>query len=892
MTGGLKSVPRIAERILRASAPAGDADQIAADLEEALAKRTATLGVARARWWYRWQVARSVGPLVRLRVAGALAQLGGPAPILSDFRFSLRQIGRAPLFYSVLIAVIGLGIGINAGLFTVANVYVGRPAPGIESDSRLVRLAATRASRSTMKDVDTPLSYRDIVDLRELRAVFGDVAGWQSHGMVVDLGGGAQSATGTYVTDNYFLVLGVHMAAGTGFPESGERAAVPLVVIGHMLWVNHFASSPTAIGKSVRIGNQRFTIVGVAPPEFVGVNNTNLGRDAVWVPLAARPMLEPDAADALTRRDRMELNGFARLAGVKAGEVAHATRALATRFAVEDPVGHARFSISAARMTGIDSRESNDFQEIMFAFTLIGGLVVAITCTNVSALLLGRAVSRRREIGIRLSLGASRARIIRQLLTECLVVSFAGAAFGLTLYVVGVKVAYAVIPELIYGLRPERDTFAFAAVFAVLVTVVFGLVPALHASREGIATVVKDGGSRGMRRSRLQAAFVVAQLACSQPVLVVTALLLADLRHDSYGNADKAPPNVATMSLELFTTRRSFTPAANDSAIRNMRAVLAATRAQVAAIPGVSSAGVGVSGWAGDSRFETAEGGALPPVISQTFVSADYFTTTGIPLRRGRAIGVSEDRQESAVVVVSEAAAKLLWPNEDPLGKRLVRVNRGGSEERTTLEVIGVVGVAEYDEGRERPVVFVPLTTIDFVPYAPGLAVRTAGDAQAYMPAIRRAIREIDPLLPVTRSMTMAERYARRRAEAMQVSLGLFTVGGLALALASLGLYAIIAFAVAQRTKEIGIRLAVGATTREVVHHFFRGGMLVTAIGLAIGLPVTVIGIKLIAANMLGFTVQNLATVGLILIAIAGIASWLPARRAATVDPLIALRSE
>jgi len=809
----------------------------------------------------------------------------------NDIRLAFRQIARAPLFSGVLIVVIALGIGINAGLLTTLNEYAWRPAPGIVSDGRLARLTPKAARGRDDRMVDARLSYPDIQDLRERREAFSEVAGWGGTSLAVDFGAGAESVDAYYVTANYLRVLGVTLAAGTGFPDGVDQSAAPMVVIGHSLWMTHFGGSPEAIGKTIRIMNLTFTVVGVAPPRFVGVDVLRLGNSSIWVPLGARALLAPETGDDLRRRETVFLDAVVRLApGVSAAEVSPLTAVLAARVAQREPESHRRFTISAERLAGM-RQERSDTRELVIAFFVIVTLVIVITCTNVSALLLGRAVARRREIGVRLAMGATRLRIIRQMLTEALVLGIAGALVGLALYTITIKIAYATIPEVIYGLDPAPDTFFFAAVFALVATIAFGLAPALHASKADIGEVIKNSGTLQIRRSRLQASFVVIQLSCSIPALVVTSLVLTDMRRGM--NDEGAPASVVTMSSQVAAG-----PGTRDSVAIAAPATFARVRQRLEAIPGVQSVGVGameyvIAGRYEELSFEAPDGGGAGPRPRQLHVSPGYFAARDIPLLKGRAIGREEDQPGSVAVVIDQEVASRLWPGADPIGRQLMR-HSDPSGESTALVVIGVAGRASYDDVERAPRVYVPIATARAL-YEVDIAVRPSGEARPFVSPIRAAIREVEPLATVGNVSTLAEQYAGRRREALLSNLAAFAVGAAALLLASLGLYAIIAFAVAQRTREIGVRLAMGATSGDVVRHFFKGGLKVTAIGLAIGLPATVAGIVLVKASLIGFNVQKVAAVMLVvpvLIVIAGLASWLPARRAGRVDPLDALRSE
>lgn len=825
-----------------------------------------------------------------------------------DVRFALRQIARTPLFSGVVIAVIALGIGVNAGLLTTLNRFVWRPAPGIEQTSRLVRLNATAVRGETDRSSGVPLSYRDVQDLRAVPEAFTDVAAWQPRTLAADFGAGTQSVMTSYATANYFRVLGVPMVAGAGFPVWADTATDAIVVISHSLWISHFAGRADAIGTTIRVMHRPFTLVGVAPPLFAGVNVANMGQDAIWIPLGARALLEPDAP-FLVDRDAMSLQAAGRLAdGVAPRAVERLTAPLAMRIAREDPDAHRGFAIHAERLTGM-RRGNSDRTETEAAFFLAAVLIVAITCTNVSALLLGRAVSRRREIGVRLSLGATRFRVVRQMLTESLVLAVAGALLALALYVAAVRVVQATIPEVAHVLAIEPATFGFAGLFAVVTTLVFGLAPALHASRAGIGEVIKESAGHAIGRSRLQASLIVLQLACSLPVLVITSLVLAGLR--AAAGESPAPASVVTMSAGLHRLAAPGQTSAErlDAAGAATVPVFSRVRRRLEDIPGVASAAI--SAGSGRTAFEAARAGGagerIVMTLQQVHVSAGYFATLGVPIVRGRAIGRDEDRAGSLAVVVSEDAARRLWPGEDPIGKRLFRRPRvvatepyrvqGASRapEETALEVIGVATTPTYDEDRLTPRVFTAFANAGSL-CCVTVAVRSAEPAaRPLVPQIRAAIREVDPFATAGMIATLAEQHARRERETALSHLAALGVGVATLLLASLGLYAIIAFAVAQRTREIGVRLAVGATPADVVRHFFRHGVAVTGIALAVGLPVTIAGIRVAEASVLGFNPEHVGAVVLVvatLTLIAAVASWLPARRAALVDPLVALRSE
>ena len=817
----------------------------------------------------------------------------------SDIRFAFRQIAAAPLLSGVIIAVLALGIGINAGLLTVIDIYAWQPAPGIPRDRSLTRLLPM-AKQQSGRITRTALSYPEVLDLRAQHDVFADVAGWTANTLAVDAGAGAETMLVSYTTGNFFRLLRVPLAAGPGFPDDVDRTGAPIAIITYSIWQKYFGGSLEAIGKTIRVMDQPLTIVGVTPPLFAGIDAQNFGQPAIWVPLGVRALVKPDADGDAFARSTTVLVSIARLAPrVSAGDVERRVATIAAQLAQSEPTTHTGLLIRAERLTGL--RPSSDRTELLAAVFLVATLIIVITCTNVSALLLGRAAARRREIAIRLALGATRRRVIRQLLTESLVLAACGASLALALYIPSIKVAYAVMPDIVYGLAPQPSTFAFAALFAGIATIVFGVAPAFHATSADIGETMKNSGGGAIHRSRLQALFVVAQLACSQPVLVVTSLVLADIRAKVNNEASRAPASVVTMSWVLHrseTVNATSAPSGHSRSPEMDLRELESIRQRVKLVHGVVRAAVSSAGVPretvvrikGKETFELPSG-TSPSDLRSLYVTADYFDALGMPVLRGRAIGVDDDRPGSVAVVVNKAAADALWPEENPIGKSLIRRN---DDREQPLEVIGVVGQAPYEVPPADAMVFAPLSTARSG-WNAAFTASTATGARTLVPQIRAAVREIEPYIAIGDVTTLAEKYARQRHEAVQSNLAAFAIGVAALFLASLGLYAIIAHAVAERTREIGVRLAMGASPARVVAHFFRDGIRVSAFGLAIGLPTTVIAIRLIKAGLLGFTVHDVAAVLLVvpvLIAVAALASWLPARRAARVDPLIALRAE
>jgi predicted permease len=790
-----------------------------------------------------------------------------------DVRLAFRQMAKAPLFSAVVIAVLGLGIGLNSGLLTLLGAYAWRPAPGITRDVRLARLVVQASDGEDRSLHDSWLSRPDLEALRARRDVFAAVAAWQSVNLSADFGQGPELVEGQYVTGNYFAMLGVRMAAGSGVLADDDPALAQSVVIDHSLWLTFFNGSDTAIGATIRILNQPFTVVGVTPPLFSGVDVLDQTDYLIWLPLSARTILAPGGPGLGARGHEPFLQAAAQLAdGVRPAQVERRLAPLAAQLArVRSDSANSRVVIGAERLTGMPATDSGT-RELIAAILVMAAMGVLITCTNVGALLLGRAVSRRREIGVRLSLGATRLRLVRQLLTESLVYALLGATLGIMLFalvsLVLPKIAQQ-MPQI--GLTPEPATFGYAALLALVTTVAMGLVPALHATRADIGEVIKGSAQLAVRRSRLQAAFVIAQLASSMPVLIVTALMLASMSRMASGGDVPAPRTIVSM-LALIVR-----PSGPDSGADVASIERVVTR--LAMEPGVSAAAASIK------TGQTAN-------VQYTYVTSSYFAAREMRLLRGRAPAPAEAGQP--VAVISELAARRLWPGENPLGQRIDRPATwyAGAQ---SFEVIGVAAPAAHDLADPQVEVFAPLAFAPYAYFGPRLTIRTASDARTMVPRLRRAIAEAEPYAALTQILTIAENAEERMLDAQRTSIGAFVIGFAALLLASLGLYAIIAFSVAQRTREIGVRLAIGAAPATVVGEFFRSGMKVSLIGLLIGMPIAILGVKMVEANMLGFTFRDVFAVAVIvpiLLGVAALASWLPARRAGRVDPLIALQAE
>jgi predicted permease len=814
--------------------------------------------------------------------------------MLNDLRFALRQLLRSPGFTLVAVVTLALGIGANTALFTMAEAILARPLPGVRASDRLVWLAPVDARGGQTLN----LAYPDYVDYRDHSGVFAELAAFETTQFSLSTGGEPARVRGQIVSGNFFSVLGTPMHLGRGLTAQDDRTpgAHPVVVISHDLWQRRLDGDPAVIGRRLIVNGAPFTIVGVAPERFNGPSHAE--RNDLWVPIMMQAHAYPQWPDMLTRRGTWWLQGIGRLKpGVAPAQANAAVAAIAARIAREDSAGHGDVTARIfALRSGMEPGEGDDVLPVGVLAVVVTGLILLIACANVSNLLLARAVARRREIGVRLSLGAGRWRIVRQLLTESVMLAAAAGALGLLLGAWATDLLAARVPAPL-DVAIDVRVLAFTIGAMLVTTALFGLVPAIHGTRSDVASAIKESATGfGRRRSRLQRGFVVAQLSLSLVLLTTAGLFL----HTLYKAARVAVGFDATtrvLAASFDLGLQGYTPERAEAFLREV-----STR--VAGFPGVTSISFtnqvpmsnrrigGEFTLEGDDAAarSTGEEGARAVYLSS--VRERFFRTVGIPFVRGRDFTPHDDARAQPVVIVSEDLARRAWPNADPLGKRLSLNGPRGPY----LTVVGVVrqalvgGLGE----RTRPLVYVAQRqdprTLDLT-----LLVRSASDARPLAGPIRRTLRTLDAHLPVYGVQTLAQ-YRSDQMSELRLGSGLLACfGGLALLLATVGVYAVMAFSVSQRTREVGVRVALGALRHQVIGLFLGEGMRLAAVGIGIGLGLSLVVAKALSSAFFGITPGDgitLAGVAAILGAVAVVACWIPARRAAQVEPMQALRHE
>ena len=802
--------------------------------------------------------------------------------VARDFHYALRGLRRSPAFAVTAVGSVGLAIGASTIVFTWTERLVFRPLPAVPEAGRLVR-AYTAGSAGEALGVSQP----DYADWRRMSRSFEGIAAQAPIEVGLGAGGRLVRAGGAATSRDYFEVLRVRPALGRTFLPADE-AGPPTAVISHRLWRRMFHGDSGIAGRTVQVNGHAATVIGVAPARFAGADPT-FNVD-VWIPVRHYGLVSC-SEDALALRGVRVYNLFARLRpGVTIEEAGRdldrVQKGLAQRYEEDRGTGAIVVPVQGWRAFSWISGLS----AALLGVTLV---VVLVACANAANLLLERAASRRREIGIRLAVGAGRARLVRQWLVESGVLALGGGGLGLLLAVFGkglvVTPPASELPigaELFLDARITLFTVALAAAAALLI----GLVPAWRASAVDPVPALRGGAAtRVPGRGRLESAMVVVQVALSVVCLVFAAVFLRGARRVLGADTGmKDPRQVLVFSQRLYLA--GYDCATGPPFTRRLLA-------QVRSVPGVRMASVatyaplGVSGPMSAPPLR-AEGASAPVVevrgVWFSAVGTDYFETVGTPIVRGRGFTGADVPGTGLVAVVNQTLARRLWPGREALGGRLLLWGQ-------SLEVVGVARDARYTtlEGPPEPFLYVP-TAQNYQPEMV-LLVRAAADPREVQGRVQRVLAELEPRLPFDEGRTLLEHTGaaswRHRVAAQTVG----SAAALALLLCAIGLYGMLAYTVAQRTREIGVRVAVGAGVRDVVGLVVGPAMRLTWVGLAIGVALAFAVEPVLRGQMLSVGPPDAMVVGavvLVLAAVALLAAWLPARRATRVDPAVALEAE
>ena len=813
---------------------------------------------------------------------------------MNDLKFAVRQLLKNPGFTAVAVLTLALGIGVNLAVVTLVNGVFFRPLPGLRGADQLVIIGSTYRNEGFGDS-----SYPDYRDLRDGASVFSDLAAFAEAPFSVSAENVTERLMGEMVSGNYFRTLGVAIAAGRDFlPEEDEVVGRnPVAIISERLWQRYWNRDAGVLGKQVIVNGHRFTIVGVAGEGFRGCQLPN--THDVWVPLHMQPQVQPSTADRLNDRGFTWLRRqVGRLKPGVSLPPASANLSLLARHLEEaypnENEDRSYRMLAYSPFPAVGKTAPKIFMSVLFGITVV---ILIVVCANVGGLFLGRALARKRDVAIRLALGSSRLRLVRQTLVEAFIVAAVGLIVGLFVATYGSSLLLRLIPgergePLALDLSVDQRIAWFSMALVIASTLAVGLLPALQSSRVPFLPALKSGeASLAPRRSRLRLALVMVQISLCLLLLVGAGLLFRSLSLLAEIDLGIRVDNLLLAELDPALNGYDQTRGQHfyEQLLERVVALPGVEAAASAALPPLSGRGVGPGG---------VYGGHIPaeaPLLGgANFVSPDYFRTTGITLLRGREFLFSDRKDSQPVAIVNQTLAQKLWPDADALGQLLHLV---GTDETPKL-IVGVVRDGIYsdlieDARRARPFYYLPPSQRSIL--AQTLHVRTQTDTAALLPSLRSAVGALDPQLPLFH-MTTLKTVRDRSMFPQRMAADLVTFSGvLAVILAVMGLYAVMRQEVTSRTREIGIRLAVGAQRNEIVLMVLRQGMKLAGIGIGVGMIAAFALTRVMRTLLFGVSVRDpltFALVPLLLAAVALLACWLPARRAAKVDPMQALRYE
>ena len=798
--------------------------------------------------------------------------------VARDVRYGLRQVRRSPRFSAIAIATLALGIGVNTAMFSAVDAVLIRPLPYADAD-RLVMIWDDLSRTDTPKFFSTPPEWSE---WRRHNTVFTDIAATQPERVTLS-GDEPEELSGRKVTGNFWTVLGVQPLLGRVFTEDEDVRGVRVAVISHGLWQRRFGASPGVVDRTIVLNDTSYQVIGVMPREFYFMPAHDID---IWIPTAF-------SQGMLRNWGWHDVHCVARLKpGVTFDHARESMAALSLRVTA----GHVN-PPRAAVVTPLREDLAGKTQTSLIVLLGASAAVLLIACVNLANLLLSRGTGRRREVAVRAALGAGRGRLITQFLIESLMLAGLGALAGLAVAIPVMRFLETLVPETMAAVRLTLDwrVLGFSAGVAIAAGLTFGLVPALGGSRLALQHGLHDGGrgSTGARSYWFQHALIVIETALAVVLLTSGALLLQTLQHLRQLDLGIRSEKLLTFVTPLFRYR-DF-----DKRVAFVDAELE----QIRAIPGVVNAGaisripLTVSDQSTFYIFEGQSNAQARDQVALTrVVTRDYFATVGARLRDGRFFDASDRRSDAPAAIVNESFADRNFPGRSPIGARFQFGRFGGKAYWYTIA--GVVkeirdrGVAE----ELKPAVYRVHEQADQTGDLPsGIVVRTAVDPASIVPAVRQAIWSVDKNEPVARVQTVEAIVGRQLSAPSQNTALLSAFALLALLLASLGLYGVLAYAVAQRTNEIGVRMALGATSTDILLSFGKRGMALTVAGLAIGAALAIVAARLMTTLFYGFRPDFLpavAVVSLLLLAVAALACVIPARRASRIDPMMALQHE
>jgi putative ABC transport system permease protein len=880
--------PTMLARLLSAVLAPSRVDEIAGDLHEEFVLRAGRRGLTTARLWYAAQAARLIAARAatwRIRPADPQAPNPGDSlmrTMLAESKQALRTLLKRPALTAVVVLTLAVGLAANASMFQVIDALILRPFT-FEDVDRVVLVAETAPdSRYDMQETVSPGMYRDLAAQAD---AFAHLAAYEWWDVNFASGDEAERVSGFAVSANFFAALGAQPALGRTFTRDEEtRGNHRRVVLSDGMWQRRFGADPGILGRTVLLDGETFEVIGVMPRDF----SFPMGSE-IWAPLA----FEPKTAG---RRDLRYLTVVGRLAPGRTLEDAHAqVAAIGGRIAQEHPETNKGRGAKAVTLT--EGMRDQGLGPIVALWQASAAFVLLIACANIANLLLARGAERQREMAVRTALGASRARIIRELLIESAVLAFTAVPVALGLAWIGIDLMRSALPARLVRFVAGWQTMdvdgrlvMFMITLAAMTAVTFGIIPAFRASRPALTDALKDGGrgaSAGRDRQRLRRALVVGQIALALPLLVASGLSTLGAYRFLNGSQGYDPDGLLAV--------RAVLPDARYAEPEARRRFVESTLDELADLPGVRSvalANVLPATTSNAGRAIEVEGRpnpdpANPPRINYRAITAGFFETLGIPVLRGRGITPADGAEALPVVVLSESAAKRYFPDADPLGRRL----KLGDDR--WLTVVGISGDVIHDwfSGRHTPTAYRPYLQAPTGSLA--IALRAEGDPSALVLPARAAVRRVDPAQALYDVMTMREALHDRTIGLQYVANIMAVFGVVALLLAVVGVYSVMAFMVTQRTHEIGVRIALGAGRRDVLRLTVGSAARMTLIGVALGLLASLGVSRALESALVGVLAGDLRVslgVAAVLVTAALLAGYIPARRATGIDPITALR--
>lgn len=813
--------------------------------------------------------------------------------LLQDLRYGLRMLRKSPAFTAVAVSTLSLGIGANTAIFSIVDAVLLRPLP-YNAPERLVVIGEVAPGNRSIS-----VAYPNYLDWKAQNKSFDNMAAYNSTGVILRAADASDRLDGWMVSASFLRTLGVTVALGRDFSDEDERTAAPVLLLTDGLWKRRFGGDPAVINSPVTLDGKRYTVIGVLPPGFRGY--FTYGPPEILVPFAVQIAADKDW---LNRTSHAGTMAIARLKpGVSLVDASSEMKVLAARLAKQYPDTNSGNSVSVLPML---DEIAGDIRPALLVLLAAVGAVLLLACTNVASLQLARSMARSGEIAVRIALGARRSRVMRQLLTESFLLSMLGGTLGVVLAMWCVSAVVKAKPSDL----PRLDVIAinqrvlvFTAGLSLLTGVLFGLLPAWRISSGGAHQALQAAGrSGGLTHSgrRVGNSLVVTEIALSLLLLISAGLLIRSFARLRAVDAGFTPQGVLT--FRIFPPEERYPDSEHrlrfyEAAIQKLR-----TLPGVEAIGAITPLPFSGSGWQNDYRIE---GQPLPqnneyPSTEAHYVTPDYFRVMQVPLLRGRLFSEKDRKGALPVVVINETAAQRMWPNQDPLSKRI----RAGSpvdlvspdQEKTPWwTVVGIVrDVHQYSLDRVTKVdVYFPLYQRPV--YVQTFVVRASAPSLALADSIRGAIAQLDPTAPVFRVAAMGQ-YISASLDSRRLVLALMGgFAGLALLLATVGIYGVISYGISRRTREIGMRMALGARRRDILSMILSQTMALVAAGVTLGLLAAVFATAFLRAQLFGVTPRDPATflgVAVLLVLLALLAIYFPARRAMRLDPMSALRHE